>query len=97
MMPMSASQRDRAPEDLAGEERRDPVVCGIFVDARNLRAAGDAAGHAERQAAQHEQAAERDDEGRQAGVHDDQAVEPADQHRDGEGEQHAKPRAASPR
>ena len=74
--PRSDSQPDESGQPTVPENSgSSEIVGGQRMHARDLGPPGDAARHAERQAAQHEQAAERDDEGRQAGAHDDHAVE----------------------
>ncbi len=66
------------------------------MDAGGLGAAGHAAHDAEGEAAQHEQAAQRDDEGWQAGPDHDEAVEVADDAADQECQQHGGPQGPAP-
>ena len=82
--------------DLAGEQRRQPVLLRQFLEARDLGAAGDPAGEADGRAAQDEQAGQRHDERRQAGPDHDRAVDVADQAGDGEREQDAQPQRPAP-
>ncbi len=104
-MPLHRGQTVRAPfhqadigepsedtaAELPAEQRRQPVALGQLLDAGNLGAAGDEAGEAERDAAQDEQRCQRDDEGRQAGLHHQPAVDIADDHGGAECQQHAGP------
>ena len=83
-----------AAEGVAGEKADDPAVFAALRDVGDLRPPGDPARHRQRQSAQDEEERERDDEGRQAGADEEQPVDVADEHGEGEGDQHRRDRAA---